>query len=146
MYRVQNLSGVNLKRFSHYCEKRPLSWPCPSVLLSVCMSCTARLPMDGCKGNTILETSLKNWREIPNLVQNGVKISGTYTRRCMYVCMYVFLFLFFVCSITVSNTTRVGTLIVATIYLQFIYNLFTMPRSGSFILGIKWKSEGLKPL
>ena len=94
------------------------------------------------------------------------------------------------------NCTRVGTIIVATIYLQLIQNRYMfrsftalqcshqhcvqpvasdriplaapvvlivrmerstvwrisgtvlkrMPRSGSFMLGIKWKSQGLKPL
>ena len=106
----------------------------------------------------------------------------------------------FDCKVMLTGTTRVGTLIVATIYLQLIQNRYMfrsftvlqcshqhceqpvarrcgsrriplaapvvlivrmerstalritgavlkrMPRSGSFILGIKSKSQGLKPL
>ena len=53
---------------------------------------------------------------------------------------------------TVNLYTRTGTLIVATIYLQLIQNRYmfrsftVLQCSHQHCVGIKWKSQGLKPL
>jgi hypothetical protein len=72
--------------FRNYCGKHLLPWSCPSVLLSVRLStCTARLPLDGCRGNTgnFSEKLGRNTK----FGSNRVKISGTlHEDVCMFYC------------------------------------------------------------
>ena len=49
-------------------------------------------------------------------------------------------------KVLIKSYTRVGTLLVATIYLQLIQNRHMFRSFTVLHLGIKWKSQGLKPL
>jgi len=57
---------------SHSCEKKTIIFV-SSVYPSVCPQISARLPLDGFPWNLILGTSMKIWREPPNLFKIGQK-------------------------------------------------------------------------